>query len=167
MSKADSKSKAKSKTKTKAKSKANVKTKRSPAKAKTADPGLSALLERMQTERLALPVTQEHISELTPMGANLIADGASFRVWAPNEAVEVYIRLSDQPDVINAEGDSWQPTAEHKLLRNPDNTWTGFVPGVRDGDYYRFYIGGRGPQPYKRDPYARELEFYGSYARLQ
>ena len=159
MSKTESEAKTKSKANTKTKVK--VKTKRTPAKTKTADPGLSALLERMQSDRLALPVTQEHITAQTPMGANLIADGASFRVWAPNEAVEVYIRLSEQPDTIHDESDTWQPNADRKLLRNPDNTWTGFVPGVKDGDYYRFYIGGRGAQPYKRDPYARELEFYG------
>lgn len=142
-------------------SKSKVKSKRNAPKRKAADPALSALLERMQSERLALPVTQEHITPTTPMGANLIADGATFRVWAPNDAVEIYIRLSDRPDAINAAGDTWQPTPEQKLLRNADNTWTGFVPGVKDGDYYRFYIGGRGVQPYKRDPYARELEFYG------
>ncbi len=28
-------------------------------------------------------VTQEHITGNTPMGANLIANGATFRVWAP------------------------------------------------------------------------------------
>ena len=118
MSHADSESKSKSKTK--------VKTKRTAARHKTADPGLSALLERMHSERLSLPVTQEHITPATtPMGANLIADGATFRVWAPNEAVDVYIRLSDRPDAINAAGDTWQPTPDRKLLRNSDNTWTG------------------------------------------
>ena len=28
-------------------------------------------------------ITQEHISNDTPMGANLVANGAIFRVWAP------------------------------------------------------------------------------------
>jgi len=135
---------------------------RSVQKAKSGkDPGLSALLERIHDERLSLPMTQEHIGPDTPMGANLVADGASFRVWAPNETIEVYLRLSDQPDSINAEGDNWKPVPERRLKRQADNTWTGFVPGVRDGDYYRFYLAGRGDQPYKRDPYARELEFYG------
>ena len=142
-------------------SKTKFKGKRGPAKPKTTDPDLSALLQRMQTERLSLPVTQEHIDATTPMGANLIADGASFRVWAPNAAVEVYIRLSEQADAIHDVNDTWRPTPERKLMRNDDNTWTGFVPGVKDGDYYRFYLAGRGDQPYKRDPYARELEFYG------
>lgn len=135
---------------------------KSPVSPRTApEPELSTLLQRMQADRLSLPLSQEHITANTPMGANLIADGASFRVWAPNDAVEVYIRLSDQSDAINAPGDNWQPNADRRLLRNADNTWTGFVPGIKDGDYYRFYIKGRGNQPYKRDPYARELEFYG------
>ena len=142
-------------------SKSSSKSKHRGSKTKASDPGLSALLQRMAVERLSLPVSQEHINHATPMGANLIADGATFRVWAPNDAVDVYIRLSDRPDSINAEGENWQPIPERKLLRNGDNTWTGFVPGVKDGDYYRFYIAGRGAQPYKRDPYARELEFYG------
>lgn len=125
------------------------------------EPALTALLERMAGGRLTLPVSQEHISSDTPMGANLIADGATFRVWAPNNAITVYVRVSEQPDAINSQADNWRPDPERELQRNADNTWTGFIPGVRDGDYYRFYIAGRNGQPYKRDPHARELEFYG------
>lgn len=110
-------------------------------------------------------ITQEHITADTPMGATLIADGATFRVWAPNKAIAVHLRLSDQPNVINkaapGEKDLWEPSDATQLMRRSDDTWTGFLPGVRDGDLYRFYIAGRGEQPYKRDPYARELEFYG------
>lgn len=109
-------------------------------------------------------ITQEHISADTPMGATLTADGATFRVWAPNKAIAVHLRLSDQANTINknapGESDTWQPTDASQLMRRNDDTWTGFLSGVRDGDLYRFYIAGRGEQPYKRDPYARELEFY-------
>lgn len=125
------------------------------------EPALTGLLEKLKTERLTYPVTQEHIDEHTPMGANLVADGATFRVWAPNDAIEVYLRVSDNPKTINGPDDKWQPIVERRLHRNGDDTWTGFLPGVRDGDFYRFYIANRGAQPYKRDPYARELEFYG------
>lgn len=128
---------------------------------KAKDPALSGLLQRIAKDRLSAPVTQEHIHANTPMGANLIADGATFRVWAPNEVIEVYIRVSADPEFINAPNDNWQPVEERRLQRNSDNTWSGFIKGVRDGDYYRFYIANRGVQPYKRDPYARELEFYG------
>lgn len=30
-----------------------------------------------------MSASQEHISDGTPMGANLIGEGATFRVWAP------------------------------------------------------------------------------------
>ena len=125
------------------------------------EPALADLLERLEITRLSGPVTQDHVTSTTPMGANLVADGATFRVWAPNEAIEVYIRVSDRPDIINGPGDTWVPIPERRLRRNSDGTWTGFLRGVRDGDYYRFFLANRGGQPYKRDPYARELEFYG------
>lgn len=125
------------------------------------EPALTGILEQLETERLTYPITQEHINERTPMGAILVADGATFRVWAPNDAIEVYLRISGSPHTINGLGDNWQPIPERRLKRNGDDTWTGFLPGVRDGDCYRFYIHNRGAQPYKRDPYARELEFYG------
>ena len=125
------------------------------------EPALSALLERLGPPRLAVPVTQEHITAITPMGVSLTANGATFRVWAPNDAIDVYIRVSDRADFINGPEDDWQPMDERRLQRNADGTWTGFLNGVQDGDYYRFYIANRGDQPYKRDPYARELEFYG------
>jgi len=125
------------------------------------EPALAGLIERLEIQRLSYTVTQEYIHEHTPMGANLIADGATFRVWAPNDAIEVYVRISDSPNYIDSPDDHWQPAAEQRLRRNSDATWTGFVRGVRDGDFYRFYIANRGVQPYKRDPYARELEFYG------
>ena len=37
-----------------------------------------------------MPASLDHITPNTPMGANLIADGATFRVWAPH-ADAVYI----------------------------------------------------------------------------
>jgi 1,4-alpha-glucan branching enzyme len=109
--------------------------------------------------RLSAPVSLKHVTPDMPMGANVVADGATFRVWAPN-AIEIHIRLSDRPDSINAADDEFEPSNATRLYRTEDGCWSGFVPGVRDGDYYRFFVVGRGDQPYKRDPYARELEFY-------
>ena len=37
-----------------------------------------------------MPVSQNHISSNTAMGANLVANGATFRVWAP-DAEAVYV----------------------------------------------------------------------------
>lgn len=47
------------------------------------------------------------------------------------------------------------------LLRDADGIWSGFFPGVRSGDLYRFYVVGTGSEGFKRDPYARELAMSG------
>ena len=47
------------------------------------------------------------------------------------------------------------------LVKDANGFWAGFVPGIKDGDLYRFYVVGAGSEGFKRDPYARELEFNG------
>ena len=93
-------------------------------------------------------VTQEHISDNTPMGANLIADGATFRVWAPG-AERVY---------VIGEFTHWAPDERWLLQGGGNKHWTGFLPGAEDGTLYKFWIRGKGSAGPKRDPYARELE---------
>jgi len=95
-------------------------------------------------------VTQDHLNAGIPMGANLLEDGASFRVWAPN-AIAVHLRLNKDPD--------FTPTDANKLTREENGYWSGFVAEVTDGTTYRFWVQGKGSSGYKRDPYARELEF--------
>jgi len=95
-----------------------------------------------------MPLSQQHIDEHTPMGANLVAGGAVFKVWAPG-ALEVHLRL-------NA-GAGWTPDKANALVRDAGGYWTGFAPGVKDGDTYRFHVVGAGSTGLKRDPYAREL----------
>ncbi len=97
-------------------------------------------------------VTQQYITPHTPMGANLIGDGATFRVWAPR-AEAVYINGN-----FNY-GDNWTKDGDesNRLVRDGSGYWSGFVPGVKDGDQYKFYIVGKGSKGFKRDPYAREL----------
>ncbi|MBN1608185.1 MAG: alpha amylase C-terminal domain-containing protein [Polyangiaceae bacterium] len=89
----------------------------------------------------------EYLSSNTPMGSNLIEDGASFRVWAP-AAQEVYV-IGDFND--------WAPSPESLLIRDASGYWAGYVPGVREGARYKFYVVGEGSRGPKRDPYAREL----------
>jgi 1,4-alpha-glucan branching enzyme len=97
-----------------------------------------------------MSVTQQHVSASTPMGANLIGTGATFRVWAPRaRAVHVVGRFRDV--------DNWQPTDTNRLARDGEGYWAGFVDGARDGDHYKFYVIGEARSSYKRDPYAREL----------
>ena len=95
-------------------------------------------------------MSQANITPTTPMGATVVAGGATFRVWAPR-ALAVYVngtfggvpRLDQTPDQL--------------LVKDANGYWTGFIAGARDGDPYKFYVVGRGSRGFKRDPYAREL----------
>jgi 1,4-alpha-glucan branching enzyme len=95
-------------------------------------------------------VTQAHVDGSTPLGANLIADGATFCVWAP-DALHVYAVLGGAT--------AYDPDPDDELTKNPAlGHWTGFVAGVQDGTRYRFWVTGPGGEGFKRDPWARELE---------
>ncbi|WHZ24375.1 MAG: 1,4-alpha-glucan branching enzyme [Nitrospira sp.] len=95
-----------------------------------------------------MPASLDHIRPDTPMGANLIAGGATFRCWAPHaESVHVV------GDFNNRRRDS-----ASLLTRNEQGHWWGFIPGVKDRQHYMFYVVGLGGEGLKRDPYARELE---------
>jgi 1,4-alpha-glucan branching enzyme len=94
-------------------------------------------------------LSQQHISSVTRSGANLVADGATFRVWAPR-AHAVYLHGTFG-------NEHYDQQTEDRLLTNRAGYWTGFQQGARDGDPYRFWVVGDGSSGYKRDPYAREL----------
>jgi 1,4-alpha-glucan branching enzyme len=95
-----------------------------------------------------MPASLDHIHPGTPMGANLIADGATFRVWAPH-ARSVHVI----GDFNNRERHD-----DSLLTRDDRGHWRGFIPGVRDRQRYMFYVVGEGGEGPKRDPYARELQ---------
>ncbi len=95
-----------------------------------------------------MPASLEYIHADTPMGANLVADGATFRVWAP-KARSVHV-IGD----FNGR----QRNDASLLNRDEHGHWTGFLPGVHDRQRYLFYVVGDGGEGPKRDPYARELE---------
>jgi 1,4-alpha-glucan branching enzyme len=87
----------------------------------------------------------EGINEQTPMGANLVEGGATFRVWAPH-AHAVYACVNGAvPDETNL------------LTPNEQRHWRGFLPRVQDRDRYKFFVVGDGGEGPKRDPFAREL----------
>ena len=81
------------------------------------------------------------------MGANLIADGATFRAWAP-QAHSVH---------VIGEFNSRRRDDASLLTRDDHGHWRGFIPGVTDRQHYLFYVVGDGGEGPKRDPYAREL----------
>lgn len=95
-----------------------------------------------------MPASLDHIHPDTPMGANLVADGATFRCWAPR-ATSVYV----VGDFNNRRRDD-----ASLLTRNEQGHWWGFIPAVKDRQRYMFYVVGLGGEGVKRDPYARELE---------
>jgi 1,4-alpha-glucan branching enzyme len=98
-----------------------------------------------------MSASQAHVTGSTPMGASLVADGATFRVWAPG---------ADRVSVVFDGGDRSRPDDE--LVKDPaTGHWAGFFPGVVDGTTYRFLVAGPGGTGLKRDPRARELELHG------
>jgi 1,4-alpha-glucan branching enzyme len=95
-----------------------------------------------------MPASLQHIHPDTPMGATLIADGATFRVWAPHaRAVHVLGDFNDR-----------QRSDANLLTRDTQGHWRGFIRGARDRQRYMFYVVGDGSEGPKRDPYARELQ---------
>jgi 1,4-alpha-glucan branching enzyme len=96
-------------------------------------------------------LSQAHISPQTPTGATLGADGASFRLWAP-EADAVYLHGIFGGQVFE------ELTDDRLLQKDARGYWTGYQDGAADGDRYRFWVQGKGSSGTKRDPRARELD---------
>src|SRR5439155_16212781 len=97
-----------------------------------------------------MQITQQNVTPNTPMGAQLVSTGATFRAWAPRaSAVYVNGRFGSR--------DLWTKRDPNLLLtQDAHGYWAGFLDGVSDGDQYLFYVVGRGGENSKRDPYARE-----------
>lgn len=81
------------------------------------------------------------------MGATAVPGGATFRIWAPR-ATSVHVA---------GDFNGWQTGETSELSAIGGGQWAGFVPGLRDGDSYLFYIKGPGGEHWKRDPRARLL----------
>src|SRR5215468_7869549 len=104
-------------------------------------------------------ITQDHITDQTPHGANVVKDGggaylgAMVKVWAPR-ASAVY--LNGNFNGVN----SFTTDQDQKLLlQQRGEYWTGFLAGAKPGDPYKFYVVGDDHGGFKRDPDARELTF--------
>ena len=104
-----------------------------------------------------MPATLDHIHPGTPMGANLIADDATFRVWAPH-ARSVHV-LGDF--------NNRQRNDVSLLTRDAHGHWRGFIPGVRDRQRYMFYLVGEGSEGLQRDPAACSSKCVGHSRALE
>jgi len=63
------------------------------------------------------------------MGAHLVNGGATFRVWAPNAAsVQVRGSFNDFASEDSTE-----------LNKDEAGYWSGFIPGVRNRDLYKYW----------------------------
>jgi 1,4-alpha-glucan branching enzyme len=96
-------------------------------------------------------LSQENIWSTTPVGAELVPGGASFRFWAPS-AMAVYLNGVFGDRVYDKQ------TEDRLLKKDASGYWSGFQEDARGGDKYRFWVKGEGSSGYKRDPRARELE---------
>ena len=96
------------------------------------------------------------LSGPVPQGANLLNDGsgATFKTWAP-AAREVRLRW----DYTRNPAGGWYHQHEAPLQQLDGGQWGGFVPGLKAGERYMFYVVGPegGTEGVKRDPYARDL----------
>ena len=68
--------------------------------------------------------SQLHVDSATPMGANLVEGGTTFRTWAPG-AIDVYVITGDLP---LSQQPGWTPRESDRLLRRDDGSWAGFIP---------------------------------------
>lgn len=111
-------------------------------------------------------LTLEHITETTPMGGNLLSTGkgATFRVWAPS-AREVRVLWDFRKSAVG----TWNHNRSAKLQQFGSGMWGGFVPGLKNGARYMFYVVGPvgGTEGLKRDPYARDLTDDPSWPECQ
>ena len=115
-----------------------------------------------------MTVEFQFVDRTTPMGANVVAGGATFRTWAPR-ARNVFLMTGDALNRSGAPG--WTPSPDARLTPLADGTWAGFLDGAGDGLQYLFWVDGEASQGPKRDPYARELTltpaFPASYCILR
>ncbi|MGY3606918.1 MULTISPECIES: hypothetical protein [unclassified Bradyrhizobium] len=88
-----------------------------------------------------------------PMGGTLVPGGAIFRVWAPRASA------------VHVSGDfnDWRQDAGSLMSEIGGGHWASFVPGLKDGDAYLFYVEGVGSSGFKRDPRARLLSVQPSF----
>ncbi len=97
-----------------------------------------------------------HLNGGTPMGGNLLVtgEGATFRVWAP-AAREVRVLW----DYTKTAKGGWQNNQAAMLQQMGDGFWGGFVPSLKAGERYMYYVAGPagGTEGLKRDPHARDL----------
>lgn len=92
-----------------------------------------------------------HFKLYEKMGAQIMADGIQFSVWAPNAEFVSVIGVFNK----------WDRTT-HPLIARPDGSgiWEGFIKGLKKGELYKFFLKSKfnGYTVEKGDPYAFSWE---------
>jgi len=88
-----------------------------------------------QDQRISLK--QMHLLQ-APMGGTLVPGGATFRVFAPH-ARTVY---------ISGAFNNWTQDADCELAAIGGGHWAIFIPGLKDGDPYMYFVEGQGSSGY-------------------
>ena len=104
-------------------------------------------------------ISQDHIDKNTPLGANLVAGGATFRAWAP-AASEVHLKLN-QPNAAFVPGSATPDEMIPTIAGAASNS------GVKDVGCHRSPTSWTGRQGLGRDPYAREMGLDPAPLRLR
>ena len=86
-----------------------------------------------------MPTVRDRVGRNTPLGANIVPGGVTFRVLAP-AAREMYVLTGASLPAGQAPG--FAPSASDQLFNLGDNTWGAFLPGLGEGDPYRFWVVG-------------------------
>jgi 1,4-alpha-glucan branching enzyme len=115
-----------------------------------------------------MAVAFQFVGAYTPLGANLVPGGATFRAWAPR-AESLFLLTG--PALTASAAPGFAPDPADQFTPLGDGTWGGFLANATDGLEYLFWVDGPGSSGPKRDPYARELTatpaFPGSYCLLR
>jgi 1,4-alpha-glucan branching enzyme len=109
-----------------------------------------------------MPTQSTNVDRSTPLGANPVPSGVTFRVFAP-AARQMFV-LSGA-SLLAANSPAFVPSTDDQLFSLGDNTWAAFVPGLGDGDPYLFWVVGNAGSGLKRDPRARELSITPPYPK--
>jgi 1,4-alpha-glucan branching enzyme len=96
----------------------------------------------------------------TPLGATIMNDGVTFRVWAP-AAQQMFVLTGDALRL--AEQPGFQPGPPQAMRPLGDGSWGALVAGLGNAAPYRFWVIGAGSTGFKRDPRARELSTTPAY----
>ena len=93
---------------------------------------------KRESRGLPMPASQLNITPDTPIGGNLVAG----RSHVPHLGAGMRWRCTSPCKPGGAAAAAFPKNAGDLLVKDANGYWAGFVPGLKDGDLYRFYVVG-------------------------